>query len=438
MSKVSIIIRTKNEEEWISHCLDMVYRQSFTDFEVILVDNESTDHTVEIARRYPLSRIISIDRFFPGLALNKGIRASKGEYIVCLSAHCVPKGVDWLENLLANFSSEENLAGAYGRQLPVSFTDPVDKRDLLITFGRDRRLQTKDYFFHNANSILRRDIWEKFPFDEKATNIEDRIWGKKVTENGYQIAYDPEASVYHYHGLHQGNVKDRVEGVVSIIEEVDHDVANQLPNGLRPESIRISAIIPVDDSVNFSSKSEELLLQTINSLSSSKFLDNIYIVSNQSDLAYGQTSWIDRGEIENIDNLGLDEIMQKSLEVIESREEYPSLLFYINYDYLHRIDNLIDELIIDRQYKGYNTVFAGYIDYGHYWLKGDDGQFFQSDSLLNSREEREPAYAALYGQGCLTSATNIRKGQLIFGKIGIFPVDDFKYTLRARRSNKCR
>jgi len=55
MSKVSIIIRTKNEEEWISHCLDMVYRQSFTDFEVILVDNESTDHTVEIARRYPLS-----------------------------------------------------------------------------------------------------------------------------------------------------------------------------------------------------------------------------------------------------------------------------------------------------------------------------------------------------------------------------------------------
>ena len=49
MPEISIIIRTKNEERWIGHCLAMVYKQTLEDFEVILVDNQSEDHTVEIS-----------------------------------------------------------------------------------------------------------------------------------------------------------------------------------------------------------------------------------------------------------------------------------------------------------------------------------------------------------------------------------------------------
>ena len=214
MPKISIIIRTKNEEDWIQHCLDMVFKQDYQDFEVILVDNNSSDHTVTVAKRYPLAKVINIDYFIPGDALNKGIQVSTGEYIVCLSAHCVPKEIGWLDKLLANFDNNPKVAGVYGRQLPVSYTEPLDKRDLLITFGRDKRIQKKDYFFHNANSMLRRDVWEKFPFDDQATNIEDRIWGKTVTDNDYYLVYEPSAEVYHHHGLHQGNPIERVRGVV--------------------------------------------------------------------------------------------------------------------------------------------------------------------------------------------------------------------------------
>ena len=53
-------------------------------------DNQSEDHTVEIAKRYPIDHVVNIKEFLPGLALNKGIRKSSGKYIVCLSAHCVP------------------------------------------------------------------------------------------------------------------------------------------------------------------------------------------------------------------------------------------------------------------------------------------------------------------------------------------------------------
>ena len=41
MNKISIIVRTKNEERWISHCLKSIYDQNYPSFEVILVDNES-------------------------------------------------------------------------------------------------------------------------------------------------------------------------------------------------------------------------------------------------------------------------------------------------------------------------------------------------------------------------------------------------------------
>ena len=54
---ISIIIRTKNEERWIAHCLSSIFIQDYSNFEVIVVDNESTDHTIEVAKRFPLASL---------------------------------------------------------------------------------------------------------------------------------------------------------------------------------------------------------------------------------------------------------------------------------------------------------------------------------------------------------------------------------------------
>ena len=137
---VSIIIRTKNEERWIGHCLKRIHEQDFQDFEIVLVDNCSDDHTVEIAKRFLVDKILSISDFIPGKAINDGIRQSIGNFIVCVSAHCVPKERNWLSKLLSNFDNQTAIAGVYGRQLPVSYTDPIDKRDLLLVFGRAKRV----------------------------------------------------------------------------------------------------------------------------------------------------------------------------------------------------------------------------------------------------------------------------------------------------------
>lgn len=433
MPEVSIIVRTKNEERWIGHCLAAIYRQTFTDFEVILVDNCSTDHTVHVAQRYPIAKIVNIEQFRPGRALNEGIRASSGRYLVCLSAHCIPKDDSWLSSLRGNFDDDERLAGVYGRQLPLSFTDPVDKRDLLIVFGRDRRIQEKDYFFHNANSMLRRDVWERIPFDEAVTNIEDRVWGKDVIEAGYRLAYDPEAAVFHHHGLHQGNSPQRARGVVSIIEKLDHEIVNELPESLQPERANIAAVLPVRELPAPGTYPYSLLVRSIHELKSSRYVNSVYIVGGEERFAFEQSvSWIDRSRIEDSQALGLDELLQKALERVEAQGDYPEAMLYVNYDYVDRPSGLFDALIGDAQYKGYDTVFPGYVDFGHYWVKNDVGDYAQVDSSMKGRDEREPVFRALYGLGCVTSSVLLRQGRMVGGKVGIFPVENFAHTVRLR------
>ena len=163
--KVSIIVRTKNEERWIDKCLAAIAEQQHKNHEVIVVDNDSTDATVAKAKAFAV-KLVNISQFRPGEALNIGIRASTGDVIVCLSAHCIPTGPDWLGNLITPLA-DANVAGVYGRQEPLPFSDPHDKRDLLTVFGLDRKEQQRDPFFHNANSAILRSTWEKFPFDEE-------------------------------------------------------------------------------------------------------------------------------------------------------------------------------------------------------------------------------------------------------------------------------
>ena len=57
---VSIIIRGKNEEDWLGLCLKSIHEQTFKDFEVIYIDNESKDASLKIAKYYKVDKVLSI------------------------------------------------------------------------------------------------------------------------------------------------------------------------------------------------------------------------------------------------------------------------------------------------------------------------------------------------------------------------------------------
>jgi hypothetical protein len=66
--------------------------------------------------------------------------------------------------------------------------------------------------------MIRRSVWARHPFNEELNGLEDRMWAKQVVAEGQVIVYEPLASVFHHHGIHQGRDEKRAERVVRVIE----------------------------------------------------------------------------------------------------------------------------------------------------------------------------------------------------------------------------
>jgi hypothetical protein len=282
---ISVIIRTKNEERWIDSCVKKIFDQKKVVFEIIIVDNFSSDNTINLVKKNFKNKnnikILKIKKFLPGKAINLGVRHSKGKYICCLSAHCIPYDNLWLFNLKKNLKSKK-IAAVYGRQVPLPYTSDLNKRDLLNTFGLDKKIQKKDSFFHNANSLFRKSAWNKLNFDNKATNIEDRIWAHKILKFGYHIVYEPSARVYHFHGIHHDLEKERCSKIVEIMENLDLTFKEK--NYKKIDQTKSSIIIPCKGKeIYFNKKS--LIELTINQCLKNTLINNI-IISTDNNLIF--------------------------------------------------------------------------------------------------------------------------------------------------------
>jgi glycosyltransferase involved in cell wall biosynthesis len=89
MPRVSVVIPTHNAERYLAQTLESVCQQTFTDFEVVLVDDGSQDGTLREAQRFAVAldlHVISQANAGPGAARNTGIRAARGEYCAFLDA----------------------------------------------------------------------------------------------------------------------------------------------------------------------------------------------------------------------------------------------------------------------------------------------------------------------------------------------------------------
>ena len=199
MEKVSIIIKTYNEEKDIENCLNKVFSQKYKNFEIIIVDSESQDKTLEIASKFPV-KIIKIKKkdFTFGRSLNIGCSEAKGKYCISLSAHAIPHNNLWLKNLIKPLKNKK-IAGVYGREIPKQNCNPSEARRILGTFGEKKKIQTKDCFFSNSNSAFKKNLWKKTRFNEKISTTEDHLWAKQMIKKSYAICYEPKAKIYHSH-----------------------------------------------------------------------------------------------------------------------------------------------------------------------------------------------------------------------------------------------
>jgi len=211
--KVSIIVRAKNEIHAVEDAITMINNQTYTDYEIVVVDSGSTDGTYEVLENCKPNVIYQIDpaTYIPGKVLNEAIKRCSGEIIVFNNADCVPENEFWLEKLIAPLN-DETIAATFSRQIAKDSVNRLVQKDCERSFGDGEEHKKWKHFFSLASSAVRRDLITEFPFDATITYSEDIDWSYKMKKRGKKVYYVKESIVEHRHDYTIKSVYKRAFG----------------------------------------------------------------------------------------------------------------------------------------------------------------------------------------------------------------------------------
>jgi glycosyltransferase involved in cell wall biosynthesis len=114
---ITVVVPVLNEERFLAETLRSLRAQTFTDFELVVVDNGSTDRSVEIARQFA-DKVLEEPVRGSASAMHRGFREARGEFIASADADTLYPP-DWLEKMVAAFDSPSVVA-VYG---PIGFRE---------------------------------------------------------------------------------------------------------------------------------------------------------------------------------------------------------------------------------------------------------------------------------------------------------------------------
>ena len=218
---VSVVIVNLNRRDLLEKCLSSVWAQTFTDFQVIVVDNGSTDGSVGFLRGIddPRLRLVELpeNRGFAG-GCNAGIAIARGRYIATLNndAEADPR---WLEELVQAMDSGDRIGMCASKILLHTDRGRIDKAGHLIYLDglnhgrgsgeRDRGQYdtAEDVLFPDgAAALYRRAMLEETGlFDESFFAYgDDADVGLRGRLAGWTCRYVPSAVVYHIHSATAG------------------------------------------------------------------------------------------------------------------------------------------------------------------------------------------------------------------------------------------
>ena len=198
--KVSVVVCAYNAESTMAACLDSLRNVRYPAFEVVVVDDGSTDRTGQIADEYEGLHVIHQENKGLSAARNVGIAASIGDIIAFTDSDCVVDP-DWLHYLVATFLSSGR-AAVGGPNLPPPEDSLVASCVAASPGGPLHVLLDDEEAEHipGCNMAFRREVLEEIggfnPIYRAAGDDVDVCW--RLQEHGYRIAFSPAAMVWHF------------------------------------------------------------------------------------------------------------------------------------------------------------------------------------------------------------------------------------------------
>ncbi|MCJ7768188.1 glycosyltransferase family 2 protein [Candidatus Bathyarchaeota archaeon] len=210
---VSVVIPAHNEENQITKCLESVVGTGYQNLEIIVIDDNSTDGTAEVASRYATQVITRRSRGGIAAARNNGLQVVRGEIVAFVDADCV---VDesWLHMLLSHYR-DSKIAGVGG---------VIGTRESSL-FAKYRSYVAREEYADSpnpvhgtssipgGNSSYRTDVLRSIggfnPAFAQPSGFEELELGYRIRKHGYLLVGEPRAVVWH---LREGSLRNWLAG----------------------------------------------------------------------------------------------------------------------------------------------------------------------------------------------------------------------------------
>lgn len=199
--KVSVVVATYNGSRTLEACLQSLVELDYPDYEVIVVDDGSTDRTFEIIRGYPMVNYIrqSVNRGL-SVARNDGIAAATGEIVAFTDSDCIADK-DWLSYLVQTLESGDYAAvggpnispPAHDRTQACVAAAPGSPSHVLLTDTEAEHIPGCNMAFYKW-ALGTIDSFD--PVFRKAGDDVDVCW--RLLQGGFKIGFSPSAIVWHH------------------------------------------------------------------------------------------------------------------------------------------------------------------------------------------------------------------------------------------------
>ncbi len=254
---ISVVIPTHNRADTLKVCLQKLMTQEGVNFEVIVVDDGSTDHTEAVVKEFLAVRYFKQPASQQGVARNRGVKEAKGD-VVLFMGDDIFAGAGFLKRHADRHAELEDEAVAvlgfstWDPSLPVnSYMLFLEKSGWQFGYGflKPGWVTRADRwkFFYTSNLSLKRSLLLKEGFDEsfKGYGWEDIELGYRLVQrHGLKLFYEPEARATHYHLIPESALANKMQAIGRSAVRFSrlHPEAGVVPGALKRWAMRVLSL----------------------------------------------------------------------------------------------------------------------------------------------------------------------------------------------------
>lgn len=233
MDVVSIIVPIYNAEKWLNKCLDSIVNQTYKELEIVLVDDGSTDSSLEICNKYKLKdnriNVISIENNGVANCRNVGLDNAHGDYVLYVDSD------DWIEHniveILLKDIKDNNVDIALCK---YDYCDEKIDKDSSIEILEENTV-IEEFIKHRKfqgmlwNKLIKRSLFEGVRFNTDIGYGEDAQLMWKIIKKGINMSVNSKILYHHYvnnEGISNSKFNTVKYDAVKVWSEILNDVRN--------------------------------------------------------------------------------------------------------------------------------------------------------------------------------------------------------------------